>query len=260
MTALVAALGAAAALALLVPARSVLPRPPTARPLPEGRPLVLAVGGAAVALLWLPPGWLIPGVIGVGALGGAWLLWVRRRERRRAEATRSRVLQVCEQLAAELTAGQPPGAALVQAADDWPVLGPVAEAFRVGSDVPSAFRAVGARPGAGDLRLLAAAWQVAHRTGQGLADAVDRVARELVATRATRRVVDGELASARATARLVATLPVVALAMGSGVGGDPVGFLLTTPPGWLCLATGLAFGLAGLWWIEALARDVDRGA
>ena len=202
----------------------------------------------------------MPAVIGVGATGVSWLLYLRRRERRAAEATGRRVLDTCEHLAAELAAGQPPGAALSRAAADWPDLGPVAEAFRVGSDVPGALRSVAARPGAGDLRLLAAAWHVAHRTGQGLADAVDRVSRELVAARATRRVVQGELASARATARLVALLPVAALAMGSGVGGDPVGFLLRTPAGWLCLATGLAFGLAGLWWIEALARGVDSGA
>jgi tight adherence protein B len=211
-------------------------------------------------VVWVPPGWVIPSVIGAGAIAVGWLLWLRRRERHAAAETGGRVLQACEHLASELASGQPPGAALARAADDWPALAPVAEAFRVGSDVPAALRSVAQRPGAGDLRLLAAAWHVAHRTGQGLADAVDRVARDLVAARATRRVVEGELASARATARLVALLPLAALAMGSGVGGDPVAFLLRTPAGWLCLAAGLAFGLAGLWWIEALARAVDRGS
>ncbi len=252
-----AALSTAAALALLVPVRPRLPAPPVTRPVRSGPVWLLAV---APPLVWLPSRWLVPAVVGAAALGVGWLLWLRRRERRIAQSTGSRVQQACEHLASELASGQPPGAALSRAADDWPVLAPVAEAFRVGSDVPTALRAVATRPGADDLRLLAAAWHVAHRTGQGLADAVDRVARQLVEARATRRVVDGELASARATARLVALLPVVALLMGSGVGGDPMGFLLRTPAGWLCLAVGLAFGLAGLWWIEALARDADRGA
>jgi tight adherence protein B len=214
----------------------------------------------AVPLLpWLPTGWLVPGAVMAGAAGVSWMLWLRRRERRAADAARRRVLETCEQLAAELSSGQPPAAALTQAADDWVELRPVAEAFRVGADVPAALRTLARRPGLEDLRLLAAAWQIAHRTGQGLAEAVERVARQLVAARATRRVVDGELASARATARLVALLPVAALAMGTGVGGEPVRFLLRSPPGWLCLALGLAFGLGGLAWIEALARDVDRG-
>ena len=255
--AVLAALSAAAALALLAPVRPRLPTPPVARPERRGRASLLVL---VPLLVWLPTRWLVPALVGAGALGVAWLLWLRRRERRSAQATGGRVLEACEHLASELASGQPPGAALARAAEDWPVLAPVAEAFRVGSDVPAALRAVATRPGADDLRLLAAAWHVAHRTGQGLADAVDRVARQLIDARATRRVVDGELASARATARLVALLPVAALLMGSGVGGDPVGFLLGTPAGWLCLATGLAFGLAGLWWIEALARDADRGA
>jgi tight adherence protein B len=251
-----AALTAAAALALVVPVRPRLPSPARVRSARGGPAVLLALVPLLIAM---PSRWLVPATVGAAALGVGWLLWLRRRERRLAQVTGGRVLEACEHLASELAAGQPPGAALARAADDWPVLAPVAEAFRVGSDVPSALRAVATRPGAGDLRLLAAAWHVAHRTGQGLADAVDRVARQLVEVRATRRVVDGELASARATARLVALLPVAALMMGSGVGGDPVGFLLHSPAGWLCLATGLAFGLAGLWWIEALARDADRG-
>jgi tight adherence protein B len=194
-----------------------------------------------------------------GAATGATGLWRRRRRRRRAEQVAGQVLETCELLAGELAAGRPPGEALDRAAVDWPPLAPVAQAFRVGADVPTALRQVAAGvEGARDLRIVAAAWQVAHRTGSGLADTVERVAASLREAAATRRLVAGELASARATARLVSGLPVLALAMGSGAGGDPWGFLLGQPAGLACLAGGLSFGLAGLWWIEAIAAAAEQ--
>jgi len=98
---------------------------------------------------------------------------------------------------------------------------------------------------------------VSQRTGGGLGAATRRAAEAVRREQATRRVVAGELASARATARLMAGLPVVALLMGSGAGADPWAFLFGSPGGWACLVAGGATGFAGLWWIELIAREVD---
>ncbi|MCB0894193.1 MAG: type II secretion system F family protein [Nocardioides sp.] len=249
--ALVAALCAGLAVWLLV-----RPRPGIGDRAGVGTRGLVLPSALAVALLLPRLGALVL-VVAAAAVGGL-ALWRRRRRRQDAARVAARVLETCELVAAELAAGRPPGAALERAASAWAVLAPVAEAFRVGADVPDALRSLGDRvDGAGDLRVVAAAWQVAHRTGQGLAAAVERVATGLRSAAATRRLVEGELASARATARLVAGLPVLALLMGSGAGGDPWGFLLRTPGGLACLAGGLAFGLAGLWWIEAIAAEVE---
>lgn len=260
---LVAAAALGGATLLLVAGRS---RPPGTGAGQSGAPPVrgasvpltaLLLGGAALALR--PSARMVVlGLVVAGAVGAASRLLLVRRRRRAAQATAARVLETCELLGAELGAGRPPGAALARAAADWSVLAPVAEAFRVGADVPTAFRAAARSPGAEDLRVVGAAWQVAHRTGAGLADAVTRVAEGLREARATRRVVEGELGSARATARLVAALPVFALLIGSGAGGDPWGFLLGQPLGLACLAGGLGFLFAGLAWIEAIARAADR--
>ncbi len=142
----------------------------------------------------------------------------------------------------------------------WPGLEPVLRSHDLGADVPDAWRAVSRQPGAHDALLVAAAWQVSHRSGVGLGEALGRVAAGLRASGATRRVVESELASARATARLLAALPVLALLVGGGAvpGSSPWAFLLGTPVGLACLGAGLGLGFAGLWWIEAIADDVER--
>lgn len=244
-----AAAAAGAAVACLLPAQSPVQDARRRRVLPLAGLLLI---GAA-----LPVPVATLGVAAAAVAAGGAVLWRRRTQRQQAVRTAASLVEVCEQLAAGLGSGQPPGRALVEAAAQWAVLEPVAEAARVGADVPAALRRAALVPGAHGLWWVAAAWQVAHRTGQGLAAAVDRVAVDLRAEQVTRRVVDGELASARATARLVALLPLAALAMGSGVGGDPWGFLLGTPLGLVCLAAGLAIGWLGLWWIEAIVRAVE---
>lgn len=217
------------------------------------------VGGALGVVLGLPVRRLVLALVLAATVAIGLRLHGGRRRRQAAARTRHRVAEVCEEVAAELGAGRSAAEALTRAAREWPPLAPVAEADRLGADVPDALRALARQPGAEDLVVVAAAWHVAHRTGQGLSDALARVAIDLRDQRALRRIVDGELSSARATARLVAALPLLALLMGSGAGGDPWGFLLDSAAGLACLAGGLLLGSLGLAWIEAIAASVDRG-
>jgi tight adherence protein B len=248
---------AAAAAALLL----VRP-PPRARGGARGAAWVppLAGVGAVSVMATSSPGTAAPLLVAVPACVGVAALVRRRRRSRRTSRVAGRVLECCDAIAAELAAGQAPGAALHRAARTWPPLAPVAETHDLGGDVARALRQLAELGGAGDLRLLAAAWTVSHRTGQGLADAVRRCAEGLRADHATRRIVAGELASARSTARLMAFLPVAATVMGSGAGADPLRFLLTEPLGLVCLAAGLGCGLVGLWWLEVIADDIEAGA
>ena len=215
-------------------------------------------GVLAASCLALPRGLLPLGLVGAAVATAAHHLWRRRVAARAGEATAGRMAEVCDLIASELAAGRPTDHALDEAAAAWPAMRRVADVSRLGGDVPAAFREVAQTPGAGALRRLAAAWTVSQRTGGGLAAATRRVADAVRRDQATQRLVAGELASARATARLVACLPLVALLMGSGAGADPWSFLLRTPWGLASLSLGLAIGYIGLWWIELIAREVDR--
>jgi tight adherence protein B len=62
------------------------------------------------------------------------------------------------------------------------------------------------------------------------------------------------VAAPQASAILLAALPLLALAMGSGIGADPWGVLTTTPVGNLLLVLGVGLETAGLAWSSRLVR------
>lgn len=182
----------------------------------------------------------------------------RARAAKAAERRQQLVVEVAEALVGELRAGQPLVAALEHCVELWADLDAVVAAARLGADVPAALRRLASTPGAEGLAEIASAWQVSERSGAGLATALAQVAETARVREGTRHLVRGELASAQATARLVAVLPVGSLAMSAGVGGRPWHFLLATVPGLVCLALGLAAVFAGLLWIDRIARGVLR--
>ena len=260
----VAALLLAAALLALTPPRS---HPPRTRPSPADAPrprpallvaLVAVAGVPVLGALGLP---LVRGLL--LALGGAVLLrgvlaiLQRRALSREILRGRAWVQEACESLAADLASGRPTPLALAAAATRHPALGTVTAASDLGADVPAAWRQLAAAPGCDGLRAVAAAWEVSWRTGAGLAPALDAVAARLRADAATALVVSGELASARATARLVALLPLAAWGIGASSGGRPLAFLLGSTGGVVCLLAGLGLAVLGLRWIETIALDVD---
>lgn len=259
MTLLAVALAAVAA-GLVFPSGAAGPLGP---PRPGGavpRAVVgLAVVGVALGLWsWLDAHqFALATLLGLVALGVGRLLR-RRQLARAADRTADRVLAVCDAMASDLAAGQPPLAGLDRAAAEWSEFAPVAAAGRMGADVPSLLRELGHRPGARQLATLAATWQVAHHTGSGLAAAIAQAADAIRTDRHTTRLVAAELAAAHATARMLAVLPVGVLLLGAGIGGDPVGFLTGSTAGLGCLAAGLGLSFAGLFWLERIADHVLR--
>lgn len=261
---------AAAAAAALLAGAAVLAwsrprgvRPPAGRPAGRRVPVraALAALGLAPALLLVSTGSAPARAVWLCALGAAGLLLVARllgvvRARRLAVRRAEELREACDLLAGELLAGRPPSLALHRVSGDLPVLAPVAAAADLGGDVPASLVRLGAVRGLERARVLAAAWQVAHAHGAGLAQCLADVARSLQEEQRTRQVVAGELASARATVHVMALLPAVLLLLCSAMGGDPWSFLLGTTAGLACLSGGLLLSLAGLAWIERLAGAV----
>lgn len=207
---------------------------------------------AAVLSGWRRP----PGVRIAGRLAPA-RASVRRREPRVGprvlRARRAECAELVGAVAAELVAGAAWDTALRRgsavSATLAPRLAPAAAPL-------VALRRLAATPGREGLAALVAVAELSSQTGAAAAGLVSRVGDLLRADDRARRAVDVELASALATARLLAGLPLVGLAMGAAVGAHPAAVLLGTPAGWVCLLLAAGLELAGLAW----CRRIRRGA
>jgi len=259
---LLAALLAAGSVLAVTPPRPMLPAAAATWSASGGGPatrwVVLGVCTVAAVVVLFDGTTLVLALVATGCASATAQAWRRHLRLKVRDERRARVVEVGEAMVGELRAGQPPQVALARAGEVWPDLVPVVAAARLGADVPEALRDRATLPGAEGLADLAAAWQVSQRSGAALTTSLGQVVASARARQLAGHLVRGELSSARATARLVALLPVGTLAMSAGIGGDPWAFLFGHPVGQGCLAAGTGLVFAGLAWIDRMAAAVDR--
>jgi tight adherence protein B len=148
-------------------------------------------------------------------------------------------------------------AALEAGARPWEACAAGAEICREVADLSAALRAASADARAGhsaaaalarvpDLGPVAHAWRVGSETGTPIADLLARVAADLQAALHVSRALHAQLAGPRASAALLAVLPIMGVLLGAGLGADPARILLRTSAGHVLLGVGVAMDAVGV--------------
>ncbi|WP_019201897.1 type II secretion system F family protein [Tsukamurella sp. 1534] len=191
------------------------------------------------------------------AAGTARELWSRSRVRREEAQWLSAVLAGVDAMVAELSVGAHPAAACAAAgrdADDpriRAVFAEMAGRAELGGDVAAGLRRHQGESAAWGR--IAAAWETGTRHGIGMGDLLGSVRDDLRARERYTQRAHSALAGARATAQVLAALPVLGVAMGQLIGADPLGLLLRTGAGGTLLVVGVCLTSAGLLWSRAIA-------
>ena len=190
------------------------------------------------------------GHAGRGDRLGTLMLRRRRADRAPCPRAKSTTLQsALDVLVGELRVGAHPVAAFEVAASE--VDGPVADRLRgvaararLGADV-----AAGLRSFAASSRLpahwerLALFWRLAQTHGLAIATLMRAAHRDIVERERFSARVDAGMAGARATAAVLAGLPVLGVCLGQLIGADPLRFLLSGGVGGWLLVVGVTAGL-----------------
>lgn len=171
------------------------------------------------------------------------------------------VPQLCRSLASAVGAGRSLRSALVEIAATETgalssALGEVRDALSLGAPIDHALDAFGDRTRDPGARMLVAIVAVHRESGGELAAALRALARQLESRRRLERELRTATGQARATATLVAALPVLGgLAVETAAPGVLSGTLLTTP-GAIVLGLSGALQAAGILAIVRIARGV----
>lgn len=95
---------------------------------------------------------------------------------------------------------------------------------------------------------------MAERTGAPLAELIERIETDARALDRAREAAAAQAAGSRVTAWLLAGLPAGGIALGYGIGVDPLAVLLRTPIGAACALGAVALQITGLIWTERLNK------
>lgn len=218
---------------------------------------VLVVGAIVIAVV-LPPAVLL-----AAAVLGATLITRRRRRQRCQDRVRAgqTLAGALETLVGELRVGAHPVRAFAIAAGEsdgtiGSALRAVAARAGLGADVGAGLRAVTdstSVPAQWDR--LAVCWQLAADHGLGMAALLRAAQRDIVERQRFTARVEAGLAGARATAAILAGLPLLGVLLGELIGAHPVRFLLGGGVGGGLLIAGTILVCAGLAWAD---RITDR--
>lgn len=201
-------------------------------------------------------------VLAVTVLGVTASLRYRRRCRGQRAIDEGQALETAlDVLVGELRVGAHPVRAFSIAADETggPVggaLSAVAARARLGADVTVGLRAAArtsALPAHWDQ--LAACWQLASDHGLAIATLIRAAQRDIAERQRFFAQVMSGMAGARATAAILASLPVLGVLLGQLIGARPLSFLLNGHVGGWLLVVGLALTCGGLLWSD---RITDR--
>lgn len=136
---------------------------------------------------------------------------------------------------------------------------PLADAIADAGPPPAGRRRGDRSSSSGSWREVAGAWRVATIVGAPLAVSLRALATALRDAQEAADDVRVALAEPAGTARLIGWLPLVALALGAGLGFDTFRVLLATPAGLVCLALGIALIVAARRWNASLVRRATPG-